>query len=101
VLTPPDAPPRAAAPQEPLLWAWLCHLSLRDVKAYICDIARRELRTENLLVCAAKLALLPAVIVWCSFVEVGGWGALAVVRAFGSGPRGWGLSRPARHVSPV
>jgi hypothetical protein len=59
-----------------LLWAWLCHLSLRDVKAYLTDVARRELRTENIAVCCAKLAFLPAVIVWQSFVEVlPGWGA--------------------------
>jgi hypothetical protein len=32
-----------AAFQEPLLWAWLCSLSLRDVKRYLVSTARREL----------------------------------------------------------
>jgi hypothetical protein len=29
--------------QEPLLWAWMCSLSLRDIKEYIADTARKEL----------------------------------------------------------
>jgi hypothetical protein len=29
--------------QEPLLWAWLCSLSLRDVKRWTVATARREL----------------------------------------------------------
>jgi hypothetical protein len=61
-------PPR----QEPLLWAWLCSLSLRDVKGYVVETARRELRTESFAVCCAKLAFLPAVVVVSSFVEVTG-----------------------------
>lgn len=32
--------------QEPLLWAWLCSLSLRDVKRYVVATARRELLTR-------------------------------------------------------
>lgn len=32
--------------QEPLLWAWLCSLSLRDVKRYLVSTARRELLTR-------------------------------------------------------
>jgi len=32
-----------AAFQEPLLWAWLCSLSLRDVKRFLVSTARREL----------------------------------------------------------
>lgn len=56
--------------QEPLLWAWLCSLSLRDAKAYLTETARRELRAGSLAGCAAKLAFLPLVIVWQSFVEV-------------------------------
>jgi hypothetical protein len=35
-----------AAFQEPLLWAYLCSLSLRDVKGYLYDIARRELERK-------------------------------------------------------
>lgn len=76
-------PPPTPAPQEPLLWAWLCHLSLRDIKAYLTETARRELRTENFAVCCAKLAFLPAVIVWQSFVEVTGRPARAARRGSG------------------
>lgn len=32
-----------AAFQEPLLWAWLCSLSLRDIKRWLVSTARREL----------------------------------------------------------
>jgi hypothetical protein len=32
-----------AAFQEPLLWAWLCSLSLRDVKRFLVSTARKEL----------------------------------------------------------
>lgn len=32
-----------AAFQEPLLWAWLCSLSLRDVKRFLVSTARSEL----------------------------------------------------------
>ena len=35
-----------AAFQEPLLWAYLCSLSLRDVKGYLHDLARRELERK-------------------------------------------------------
>lgn len=56
--------------QEPLLWAWLCSLSLRDVKAFLTDAARRELRASSLAACGTKLALLPLFIVVQSFVEV-------------------------------
>lgn len=32
--------------EEPLLWAWLCSLSLRDIKRYLVTTARRELRSR-------------------------------------------------------
>jgi hypothetical protein len=35
-----------AAFQEPLLWAWLCSLSLRDVKRFLVSTARRELTSR-------------------------------------------------------
>lgn len=33
--------------EEPLLWAWLCSLSLRDIKRYLVTTARRELQTRS------------------------------------------------------
>lgn len=45
-----------AAFQEPLLWAWLCSLSLRDVKRFLVSTARRELQTR----CVCEVAEVPA-----------------------------------------
>eukprot|EP00882_Tetradesmus_deserticola_P026888 GHRQ01029705.1.p1 GENE.GHRQ01029705.1~~GHRQ01029705.1.p1 ORF type:complete len:127 (+),score=41.93 GHRQ01029705.1:607-987(+) len=56
--------------QEPLVWSYLCSLSLRDIKRYLVNTARRELQTSSFVVCCTKLLLLPAVIVWQLFEEL-------------------------------
>eukprot|EP00878_Enallax_costatus_P027105 GHUV01029152.1.p1 GENE.GHUV01029152.1~~GHUV01029152.1.p1 ORF type:complete len:103 (+),score=5.74 GHUV01029152.1:344-652(+) len=42
--------------EEPLLWAWLCSLSLRDIKRYLVTTARRELRTRLVYHAAGQLS---------------------------------------------
>eukprot|EP00775_Hariotina_reticulata_P013171 gene13171-13301_t len=56
--------------QEPLLWAWLSSLSLRDVKRFLVNTARKELQTSPFITCCAKLVFLPLVILWQLFEEV-------------------------------
>lgn len=47
-----------AAFQEPLLWAWLCSLSLRDVKRFLVSTARRELLSRCVSTATLQRSLL-------------------------------------------
>ena len=56
--------------QEPLLWAWLCSVALRDVRNYLLEFLRKELAERPLPLLVLRWVFLPFLVLFSSFSEL-------------------------------